>query len=270
MDVSVIIVNWNGERLLPECLDSIPAGVEGLRYEVIVVDNASQDKSVAWLMVTHPEVQLIPNTQNVGFARANNQALRVARGRYALLLNNDARLKPRTVTFLLDWLETHSEVGAVSPRLVNPDGTPQAFAFGQDPALWYLFLRGVWGLITDYPLHDWGLSTLQKVHWVAGTSMVVRRAVWETTGLLDEKFFMYFEDVDWCRRMRQTGWQVWYDPRVETIHLGGQSLKRNPRAQKAYEKSLCYFYTKHYPKAARSVLRVMLAVYRRLQRPRRD
>lgn len=264
-DVSVIIVNWNGLKLLPACLDSLAPGLAGLRYEVLVVDNASQDESVAWLRSNHPDVQIIANTQNLGFARANNQALRVAQGRYALLLNNDARLRPNTASFLVNGLETAPKVGAASPRLVNPDGTPQAFAFGRDPSIGYLLRRGLWRVAFRRPVHDWGVREPLRVDWVAGTCLLVRREVWERIGLLDEAFFMYFEDVDWCRRMRRAGWEVWYDPRVEVVHLGGQSLKRNPRAQAAYEESLRYFYRKHYPLPARWALALLLPVYRRMR-----
>ncbi len=264
MDVSILIVNWNGARLLPDCLDSIPAGAEGLRYEVIIVDNASTDEGVPWLMAVHPEVELIRNPQNLGFARANNQALAIARGRYALLLNNDARLASGTLTHLVDWMDKARMVGAVSPRLVMPDGKPQPYAFGKDPTPFYLLRRGLWRLVLDRPLHDWGVEKPAQVDWVAGTCMLVRRDVWEKIGLLDEAFFMYFEDNDWCLRMRRAGWEVWYDPRVSALHLGGQSVKRNPRAQAAYRNSLRTFYRKHYGWTARIALEVMLAVYQRL------
>ncbi len=264
--VSILIVNWNGRALLPDCLASLPAGAEGLSYEVIVVDNASQDASVAWLEVEAPQVRLIRNAENVGFARANNQALRAAQGAYAMLLNSDARLRPRTLSHLHAFMEAQPRAGAVSPRLVTPQGQPQAFAFGQDPAPGYLLRRGLWRLLARRPLHDWAVSTPQRVDWVAGTCLLVRRAAWERVGLLDEGFFMYFEDNDWCRRMRRAGWEVWYVPEVEAEHLGGQSVQRNPRAQAAYAQSLRYFYRKHYGPLARLALALMLPVYRRLNR----
>ncbi len=155
MDVSILIVNWNGARLLPDCLDSIPAGAEGLRYEVIIVDNASTDEGVPWLMAVHPEVELIRNPQNLGFARANNQALAIARGRYALLLNNDARLASGTLTHLVDWMDKARMVGAVSPRLVMPDGKPQPYAFGKDPTPFYLLRRGLWCWIVRSTIGGW-------------------------------------------------------------------------------------------------------------------
>jgi len=265
IEVSILIVNWNGRALLPDCLASLPAGAMGLSYQVIVVDNASQDESVAWLESAAPQVQLIRNAANLGFARANNQALQTAQGAYALLLNNDARLRPGTLRYLHEFMEAHPAVGAVSPRLVTPQSEPQAYAFGQDPTPAYLLRRGLWRWLAHRPLHDWGISRAQRVDWVAGTCLLVRRAAWESVGLLDEGFFMYFEDNDWCLRMRRAGWEVWYMPEVEVEHLGGQSVQRNPRAQAAYEQSLRYFYRKHYGPLARLALAVMLPVYRRLR-----
>ncbi len=136
---------------------------------------------------------------------------------------------------------------------------PQPYSFGGDPTPLYLLRRAVAHLRGRY-LHDWGTATPQQVDWVSGASLVVRREAVERVGGLDEAMFMYFEDNDWCRRMRQAGWQVWYDPASEVVHIGGASLNQNPEARAAYYRSLAYFYRKHYGRLAGAAMSAIVGL----------
>ena len=166
-------------------------------------------------------------------------------------------------------METHPQAAACSPRLLLPDGRAQPYAFGSDPSLGYLLRRGVNRLVFKRALHNWATAVSQPVDWVSGACLLLRRQALQHVGGFDETFFMYFEDVDLCLRLRQAGWQVWYHPQVGITHLGGQSLKQNPAAQAAYQESLRYFYRKHYSRPAQWLLRAALWAYNALSSARR-
>ena len=207
-------------------------------------------------------VRLIRNTSNVGFARANNQGLAASSGRYVLLLNADTIVPEGALARLVAFMDAHPEAAACSPRLLRPDGTPQAYAYGCDPTLGYLLRRGLKRLLFHQPLHDWAVSDVIAVDWVSGACLLARREVVDRIGGLDEQIFMYFEDNDWCLRMRSAGWQVYYVPQVEITHLGGQSVAQNPAVRSAYYRSLEYFYKKHYGWPERVLLRALLPILR--------
>jgi GT2 family glycosyltransferase len=228
------------------------------------VDNASADGSAALVQAEFPAVRLIVNDENLGFARANNQGIRASSGRYVVLLNSDTTVPPGALAALVAFMDAHPTAGAVGPRLLRTDGTPQPYAFGGDPTLRYLLARGGNRLIFRRPLHDWATDAVQEVDWVSGACLMVRRAAIDQAGLLDENIFMYFEDNDWCLRIRQAGWRVIYNPQVAITHIGGQSLAQNPTARRAYRESLRYFYAKHYGPVASLLLRLLLPVYARL------
>lgn len=265
MQLSIVIVNWNTGALLAQCLESLHISTFPPEWEVIVVDNASQDDSVSMLKTRFSQVRMMANATNVGYARANNQAAARAQGRYLLLLNPDTIASREALAKLVTFMENHPEAGASSPRLLLPDGSPQPFSFGTDPTLVHLLRRGWNRLVHHHSLHDWAIDRPQIVDWVSGACLLVRREIWEQVRGLDEAFFMYFEDVDLCLRIRHTGWQIVYNPRVEITHLGGQSLRQNPRAPRAYDESLIYFYRKHYGILPAFVLRLLLAIYRFLR-----
>jgi N-acetylglucosaminyl-diphospho-decaprenol L-rhamnosyltransferase len=262
MDLSVVVVSWNVLPLLRDCLRSIPSSAGNREHEIVVADNASTDGSADMVRAEFPTARLISNPENLGFARANNQGIRVSRGRYVVLLNSDTLAPPGALESLVSFMDVHEDAGAVGPRLLRPDGSPQPFAFGRDPTLGYLLSRGVSRLISRRPLHDWTTGYVQEVDWVSGACLLARRSAIDAAGLLDERFFMYFEDNDWCLRFRQAGWRVYYDPLAEITHLGGQGLAQNPSAQKAYYRSLSYYYGKHYGPPARLLLAACLAPYR--------
>ena len=260
-DISIIIVNWNTCELLRQCLSSIGYSRE-LVWEILVIDNASTDGSPQLVARDFPEVQLIVNEINVGFARANNQGLAIARGRYILLLNSDTIVSAVALTELVKFMEARSEAGVCSPRLLGSNGIPQPYAFGRDPSLTYLLVRGFSLLVLKRYLHNWAIQHIQAVDWVSAACMMIRRQVIEQVGGLDENIFMYFEDNDWCLRIRHAGWKIYYNPDVSVTHLSGQSLQKNLAARTAYYQSLDYFYTKHYGPLAHLLLRIALGAYR--------
>lgn len=297
-DLSVIVLSWNVRGLLRDCLQSVlrdqESGVRSQRSgtrdqepggrrqdsdtcdlttdpcplttEVIVVDNASTDGSPEMVAAEFPEARLIRNAENYGYARANNIGITASRGRYVLLLNSDTVVPAGALAHLVAFMDGHPRAAACSPRLLRPDGTPQPYAFGGDPTPLYLLRRGFNRLLLGRPLHDWAGAEPIQVDWVSGACLLVRRMAVEQVGLLDEAMFMYFEDSDWCRRMRLAGWQIWYVPTAAITHIGGAGLRQNPAARRAYRASLRYFYRKHYGPAANLFLRLMLPAYERLSR----
>lgn len=237
MDLSVVIVNWNTRELLSDCLRSVYETAEGIRFEVFVVDNASTDGSAAMVRDRFPLVRLIENLENVGFARANNQAMRQANGRYALLLNSDTILTANNLLALMQFGNDHPYAGIVGVKLVNADGTFQA-AFNDFPT-WQSVLLETWGMpqrfsrnryYPSYPPEE--SMDARPCNWVGGACLLARRAAIEKVGLLDEGFFMYSEEMDWCYRMWEKRWEVWYTPGVEVIHLGGASADRLSSTQR--------------------------------------
>lgn len=231
VDLSVIIVNWNTRDLLADCLRSVYDTVTDCTFEVFVVDNASSDGSAAMVREQFPEVRLIENAENVGFARANNQALGQASGEFLLLLNSDAVLLPGSVLALLKFADSHPKAGVVGATLLNADGTFQAGpndfptlasvvaeAFGV--AAW-LYRR------PSYPSRSQDECSLPaQWDWVGGACLLARGSGIAQVGLLDEDYFLNSEEVDWCFRWRMAGWQVWHEPRAQAIHYGGASAAR--------------------------------------------
>lgn len=263
--LSIIIVNWNTHDLLAQCLESVGvelAAWQGGRVETFVVDNASTDGSVALVRERFPWVRLIANTENVGFARANNQAVEQAQGRYILLLNSDAMLTPNSLTNLIAFADAHPQAGIIGVRLLNFDGSFQA-AFNDFPTLLRVVME-TWGLIQfikrnpyypSYAPHQSENATM--CDWVGGACLCARRQAIEEVGVLDDSFFMNSEEVDWCFRMRQSGWQVWYTPAVEIVHLGGGSANRRSATQRMrlYEGKV-RFLAKHHGHIAAWVARL--------------
>lgn len=263
MDLSVIIVNWNTKDLLSDCLHSVYKTASDLVIEVLVVDNDSTDGSVEMVRCDFPQVRLIENEENVGFARANNQALSVSQGRYALLLNSDAMVRPGSIRTLLSLADSEPRAGIVGAQLLNPDESFQAShtpfpTQGQE----FLMLTGLGRLLRGrwYPSRgpdeDKGP---QMVDYVEGACMLVRRRAFEEVGGLDEGYFMYAEEVDWCYAMRKNNWQVWYHPAAKVIHLGGGSSRnRRPEREADLYRSRVQFFRRHYGDRAAWVLKVQV------------
>lgn len=255
MMLSIVIVNWNTGELLSQCLDSIymdPAQME--TFEVWVVDNASTDGSAQAAVGKYPETKLIQNRLNPGFAAANNQAIRQAQGEYLLLLNPDTILYPGAVRIMLDFLRLNPTVGAVGPRLLNPDQTLQ-FSCSPEPTLSREFKRlfHLGGVRPDgyYAMDTWDDTKPRPVDVLLGACILVRRQALEKVGLFEEAYFMYSEEVDLCRRLRQKGWELYWTPAAQVIHFGGQSTRQAAAEMflQLYKSKIAYF-RKHYGASA--------------------
>lgn len=224
MDLSIVIVNWNTRELLRDCLRSVFGGLGALEAEVIVVDNASDDGSVAMIHREFPDVWLIENDRNLGFAAGNNVALRKATGRHMMLLNTDTLVHGDVLPQAVAWLDAHPGVGVLGPRVLNADGSvqPSCSAF---PSLRFLAMQTL-GLtriaaLDTYRMTGWDRASERRVDVISGAAMFVRRAAMEEVGLLDEAFFFYGEETDWCHRFSRAGWDLVFVPIPEITHFGG-------------------------------------------------
>jgi len=236
-DLSVIIVNWNAAAYLPAALDALFAAGEGLDMEVLLVDNASSDGSLGLVQARYPQVQIIANEVNRGFAAGNNQGMRRARGRYILLLNPDTELPPDALIRFTAFMDAHPRAGVAGPRLQGPAGKIQGGAAGHDPSLstifnfatflYRLFPRRFRGLWLARSLYE-GEEPID-VDWVSGACMFLRREAVEAAGMMNERYFMYSEDVELCRRVRDAGWRIVCLPDIRvTHHIGGSSRQLGP------------------------------------------
>jgi len=268
--LSVIIVSWNVCDLLRACLSAVSRAQDrGLALEVIVVDNVSADGSVEMVRREYPQVRVIANTENRGFTGGNNQGLALGAGRYLMLLNPDTEVQDGALQTLVDYLEAHAEVGAVGPQLRNPDGSVQS-SRRRFPTLATAFFESTWlqrwaprGLLRRYYVQDRGDDETLAVDWVTGAALVVRRPVYEQVGGLDEDFFMYSEELDWCRRIKAAGWQVVYLPAARVVHHEGKSSEQAvPARHVNFQRSKIRYFRKYHGRAAAAVLRVfLLALY---------
>jgi len=250
-DLSIVIVNWNTCALLAECIAAVERETVAIAHDIWVVDNGSTDDSVTMLRRDFPHVQLIESQVNLGFAGANNLAMQRSKGRYLLLLNTDAIVTPGSVQALLQLADMSPRAAIVGAHLLNPDGSFQA-SYTNFPTLWQEFLilstlgrrwRGGW-----YPSHGPDEARgAQRVDYVEGACLLVRRTALEQVGGLDEGYFMYAEEVDWCRRMRDQGWEVWYQPLAKVVHIGGASsaTRKTSREADLYRSRVRYFRTYH-------------------------
>lgn len=261
--VTAVVVSYNTRADLLRCLQSLAAVAPPL--EVVVVDNASADGSAAAVRAHHPAVRLVENSENVGFARASNQGLRMARAPYALLLNSDAVVTADAVASLSTLLDARPEAAVVGPRTLNPDGTPQV-SFGLDLT----------------PLNEWRQRRLvlgvkrrqaealriveavsrveQEPDWVSGSCFLARVEALASVGFFDEEFFLYEEDVDLCVRLRQAGWRIVFTPRATVVHHLGRSMEQSPtRSRIEYHRSHLRYYRKHRSTLVTAVLRLYLS-----------
>ena len=219
-ELSVIILSYNTRDILAQCLRELAAAAVGLDVEIIVVDNGSTDGSIE-LLAAWPNVTPIVNHDNAGFAAANNQGLSVARAPFALLLNSDAFIGAAALASGLTVLREQPSVGLAGVRLLNVDGTLQA-EHGIFPSLWD-DIRVSAGLDQLAAVHSGAPTSPGPVDWVQGACMFVRMAALHDVGPLDTRFFMYSEEVEWCRRCWEHDWQVWYLPDAAVTHIGGAS-----------------------------------------------
>ena len=254
LDLSVVIPSYNTRELIEQALRTVVEAAKEIEVEIIVVDNASRDGSADMVAAEFPAVRLIRNERNLGFAGANNMAFRQARGRHVLLLNSDTIVRPDTLRCLVDFLDAHPQAGAAGCKILNPDGTFQhdcRRGFPTPMAALYK-LSGLSRLFPHNPrfarynLTYLDPDELSEVDALSGSCMIVRREVLEQVGLLDEAYFMYGEDLDWCYRMRQAGWRIYYVPSTTIIHFRGRSGRAETmRVQYRKNEAMAIFVRKH-------------------------
>lgn len=251
VELSVIVVNWNTRELLHACLASVKRHTAGVEYELIVVDNGSADGSPAMIREEFPEAALIENKDNRGFAAANNQGIRAAKGRAVLLLNSDTELTDNSLLKLYRFLFSRDEIGGVGGRLVYPGGAPQ-WSYGFEPSLGRMLWITVSGLLgiswgrKPGAIVPEGVDRPIQVEYVVGADLMVKKSVLDQIGLLDESFFAYFEETDLCRRVRAAGSEVWFTPETTILHRVGSSFgpETLPRLR-IYYTSLFRYLNKH-------------------------
>jgi N-acetylglucosaminyl-diphospho-decaprenol L-rhamnosyltransferase len=232
-DLSVIVVNYNTAGLLSRMFAALNAARGYLQIEVIVIDNASQDNSVQILKSQYPHVRLVENSSNVGFGRANNQAVSLTNGRYILLLNTDAFVSPDTLVKTVEFMDAQPQCGILGVKLVSEDGSLQP-SCRYFPTPWNVFIQST-GLARFFPnsrLVDdmsWDHASTRECDWVPGCYYLIRPAVIGQVGLFDPRYFIYYEEVDHCRRAKQAGWSVVYYADTQVVHIGGESAKSEGR-----------------------------------------
>jgi hypothetical protein len=269
IDVSIIIVSWNVRDLLRRCLQALGSQIVDCRpptAEMIVVDNASSDRTAEMLRAEFPNVRVITNSENAGFTRANNQALALAQGRYLFLLNPDTELHAGALQTLFDFAETNPRAGIIGPQLFYGDGSVQssrrrfptlATAFLESTILQQWFPRN--RVLTNFYMLDTRDNATQPVDWINGAAMFVRRAVYEQIGGLDEAFFMYSEELDWCYRAKQAGWEIFYLPTARVTHYEGKSSEQAVAARDIhFNTSKIRFFRKYRGAFVAEILRAFL------------
>ncbi len=252
--LSIAIVNWNTRQMLLEALASIYVAPPAFPFEVIVVDNASGDESAEAVAANYPQVVLIANQTNTGYAEGNNQAIKAAQGTYILLLNPDVLLPEGGLERAVAFMDSHLKAGALGVRQVHPDGKLQRSVRGFPTPLTVLWeLLGLSRLLPQsllfgaYRMTWFDYAHVAEVDQPMGTFLLMRRAVVEQVGMLDEAFPIFFNEVDWCLRCKRAGWSIYFTPEVEIIHYGGASTTQVGAAM-AWEsrRGLLGFYAKHY------------------------
>jgi GT2 family glycosyltransferase len=264
-DLSLIIISWNTRELLAQCLQSVHeelALFPSLVCETFVVDNASHDGSATLLRESFSWVKLVQNPDNIGFARANNQAIHMSCGRYVLLLNPDTRVMPGALQTIVQFMDSHPEAGAAGSRLLNPDGTLQPSCHPAPTLsreLWRLFHLDLFYPYAIYRMQDWPIILPRLVDVVQGASMILRRDVLGLVGDLDTDYFIYSEEVDLCYRIQQSGWSIYWMPQSAVVHYGGQSTQQVAAEMflRLYQGKILYF-RKHRGQLAAYIYKLIL------------
>lgn len=257
MDLSIIIVNYNTRELTLQCISTVYESNIENNLEVFVVDNNSSDNSVEAIRQQFPNVILIENKENVGFSKANNQAIKQATGAFVLLLNSDTIVKENTLSIMLQYMKENEDVGAAGCEVLLPDGTlDKACHRGfPTPSASFYYMTGLAKKYSNNPrfnLYHKSYLNMDEIHEIdclVGAFMIVRAETIKQVGMLDENFFMYGEDIDWCYRIKEAEWKVIYNPTASIIHYKGASSRKKP-AKIVYEfhRAMYLFHKKHYAK----------------------
>jgi GT2 family glycosyltransferase len=253
-DLSIIIVNWNGGQLLRRCIESVIQHPPALSWEIILIDNASSDDSLAWVRSSNiSNLRLIENEENLGFGKANNQGFNLSSASLLFLLNNDAEVRAGTFDRLITTIKSEPKIGACGPRVLNPDGSLQVSVWRNPASPWAMVmaalrlhrllpkrLAGEW-LLGEY----WDHARRREVNLLLGAAILVKREVIADVGGFDERFHMYGEDLEWCLRIVRGGWKIIFDPAAEVVHHGGHAADQrwlNRDREIAKHKSTFLFY----------------------------
>lgn len=276
VDLSIIIVSYNTKKLLKDCIASIEESTNNINYRVVVVDNASSDGSaelVKRLEKRNSRIELITNNENNGFGKANNQGIKKVKAKYYLLLNSDTVIKGTILKEMISWLDKHEKVAVVSCALKDTGGRLQGnggyFPYLTKVFSWMFFIEDI-PVLDKFikPFHprnpqsqflksDGLYKQATKFDWVTGAYFLIRKEVIKEIGLMDEDYFMYVEEVDWCYRISKLGWEIWYLPKWSILHLGGASSTAEFPILSEY-KGLKTFYKKHMPAWKYPILRLFL------------
>jgi N-acetylglucosaminyl-diphospho-decaprenol L-rhamnosyltransferase len=274
-DLSIIIVSWNVRELLRQCLSSIVESLSTdrggrLSTQLIVVDNGSSDGSAEMIATEFPQIELVANERNLGFTGANNQGIAISDGRYVLLLNPDTETVGDALAEMVAYMEDHHRVGALGPQLLHGDGRVQS-SRRRFPGFRTAFLEGTFlqqwfpssSLLEQYYVLDRADDEIQEVDWVVGACLLMRRTALDQAGPLDETFFMYSEEMDWCYRVKEQGWTVAYLPTAQVIHHEGKSSEQVlPVRHVQFQRSKVLFFKKHFGGWRVGALRLyLLATY---------
>lgn len=265
----MILVSYNTIEMTKMALSHLFASPHEVEMEVIIVDNDSNDHSAEILRSEYPQIKLIENEKNVGFGRANNQALPYINGRYVLLLNTDAFVEPDTISKTIQYMDANPQCGILGVRLVGRDGTLQP-SCRYFPTPWNIFLNrtGLKRIFKHSAMVDemsWDHATVRNCDWVPGCYFLIRQEVIDQVGLMDPRYFLYYEEIDYCFSAKKAGWQVTYFPYSSVVHLGGESAKSEGEITSSgrqieslkIESELLYFRKNHGPRAV--VVNVLLS-----------
>ena len=254
--LSIIIVNYNAEKFLLECLDSIYAQTKQISFDVWVVDNNSMDTSVPMVQQNFPQVNLIENKENAGFIKANNKGILASKGTYVLSLNNDTVVLPGALEKLVDFMDRHPDAGACGAKVLNADGSIQhqckrGFPTPSSALFYFLGLHKLFPrskVFGHYLMTYLDADKTSEVDSLSGSCLMVRRRVIEDIGIMDEDYIMYGDDLDWCYRIKKAGWKIYYVPDAQIIHYGGMGGSRVLPYRNIWEfhRSMITFYKKHY------------------------
>src|SRR5574341_249208 len=227
IELSIIIVSWNVREYLKYCLDSIFSTLSDISTEVIVVDNNSSDGSNDFVKIAYPQVKLLRNSANLGFAKANNIGIKQSQGKFILLLNPDVKLPEKSISRMLNYIKKNPGVGAVGPRLMFPDGSEQAIRYSHPNFVTEIL--NTFNLERSVRKLFFGINLKkeQQVKWLSGCRLLTSREVIAEVGGLDEEFFLFSEEMDWCYRMRKAGWKISWLRECEIIHYSSRSTRQN-------------------------------------------
>ncbi|MFQ3549060.1 MAG: glycosyltransferase family 2 protein [Armatimonadota bacterium] len=273
--LTISIVNWNTKDELENCLNSILNQKCNFEFDIIVVDNASTDGSVEMLLDCFSDkIKLIKNNQNLGFGKAHNQSINQSESEFILLLNPDCYLISEDVLQkIINYIDSDSGIGILGPKIINPNGSLQYSARRFPIMLAGIFRHTIFGklfpnnrYVKEYLMTDWKHDEVREVDWLSGAAMLLRKDMLDKIGYLDERFFMYCEDIDICKRAHLFGWKVVYNPRVELEHRIGAASDKNPIAMiKQHHKSMLRYFLKYNSKSIKVLLTpfVIIALYLR-------